>query len=345
MKDERLSPAQWGALLWVAALAPAAELLPGLVLGLAGRGGWLSPLAAALLLLPLIRWSGRGDADTLKGNPAGRVVLVGCGLWMELLVVLRLGLCARRMLWSGGRDGAVWYFLLTLSAIALWMGQGRLSAFGRAGQLFLALLLGAAALILGLSIPQLRPDRVLPLWVQDVGPVLLSGLPAAGGLCWAVLPMLLLPSGERKRGTLLGWGLGGCALLALGQLVILGNLGVGLAARSDSAFFALTKSVGVEGAFQRVESVVAALWMLSDLTLCVALTHAIGMSFEGMVPYLKRESVTSLALLTGTGGALWLCRMGAPLENWNRDWVWIGSLGACFAAAGGIFLVKKTKSG
>ena len=42
MKEDMLSRGQWGALLWVAALAPAAELLPGTALETAGRGGWLS---------------------------------------------------------------------------------------------------------------------------------------------------------------------------------------------------------------------------------------------------------------------------------------------------------------
>lgn len=345
MNREKLSAPQWGALLWTAALSPAAALLPGAALDWAGKGAWLSPLAAAVLLLPVLSAAGQGGAERLRATLPGKVVLGGCVLWMELLLVLRLGLCARRMLWSGGRDGAAWYFLLVLAAVALWMGQGRLTALGRAGQLFLGILLGAAVLVLGLSALQVRPDRVLPLWTGDLGPVLLSGVPAAGGLCCAVLPMLLLPVRDWNRGSRMGWGLAGCVLLTLAQFIIVGNLGAGLAGQSDSAFFALTKSVGVKGAFQRVESVVAALWMLSDLTLCVALTHAIGTAAEESFPWVRRENASSLALLLGTGFALWLIRRGAPLENWDRDWVWIGSLGACLAAAGGIAMGKKTKTG
>ncbi len=349
MKRDILSTGQWGALLWTAALAPAVELLPGLTLALAGRGAWLSPLAALLFLLPLL-WLGRaGDMSAFRRSWPGRGVLALCAVWMELLVVLRLGLCARRMLWAGERDGAVWYFLLTLAALALWMGEGRLSALGRAGQLYMVVLLAAAALVLGLSIPQVRVDRVFPVWTGDVFPVLRSGLTTAGSLCWAVLPMLFLPARERRGKQLVLWGAGGCLLLTLAQIVILGNLGGGLSAQSDSAFFALTKSVGVEGAFQRVESVVAAVWMLSDLTACVALTHAIGLAGEGAVFHVKRETVSSFALLAAAGGALWLLRWGAPLEVWDREWVWLGNLLACILAAAwswrGAAMVKKTKSG
>ena len=349
MKQEKLSPGQWGALLWAAALAPAAELLPGAALNLAGRAAWLAPTAALLFLLPLLRLGRRGDVRNLRESLTGKVLLTGYALWMVLLVSLRLALCARRMGWAGERDGAVWYFLLVLAALALWMGEGRLSPFGRAGQMFLLLLLGAAALVLGLSAPLVRADRILPLWTGDILPVVRAGLPAAGCLGWAVLPMLLLPVREERSSRALLWGAGGCLLLTLAQLIIIGNLGVGLTARSAGGFFALTKSVGVEGAFQRVESVVAALWMLSDLTLCVALTHAVGLAGEGAVFHVKRETVSSFALLAGTGIGLWLLRWGAPVEEWNRDWVWLGNLIFCAAAAFGLWrgesLGKKTKSG
>lgn len=59
----------------------------------------------------------------------------------------------------------------------------------------------------------------------------------------------------------------GCLVLTLAQGVILGSLGPVLAGRLDSPFLALAKSVGVEGAFQRVESVVAALWVTADVTM------------------------------------------------------------------------------
>lgn len=330
MKGQELSFPQWGCLLWAAAMAPAAELLPGTTLELAGRGAWLAPLAAGLILMPLLWQSGKWGLEDGTATAADRVVLGAFGLWLYLLLILRLALCARRMLWSGGeRDGAVWYFLLTLAGLTLWMGEGTVPALGRAGQIFLAILLAAAALVLGLSLPQLRVDRILPLWTGDVGPILKSGIAAAGSLCWAVAPMLMLPRRTCRGRQSFFWSGGGCLLLVLAQAVVLGNLGVGLAGQSDSAFFALTKSVGIEGAFQRVESVIAALWMLSDLILCVALLHSLDRAARKVIPILKVGAAIPFFLLTATGGALWLCRRGMPLEIWNREWVWLGNLAAC----------------
>lgn len=344
MEQEGLTSRQWGALLWAAALSPGAELFPAVGLEQAGRGVWLTPVVSLLILFPLLWFSRQWDGAALRTCAVGRVTALLCGVWMEVLLVLRLTLCARRMLWSGERDGAVWFFLLTLTALALWMGSGKLSALGRAGQIYLIVLLGAAILVLGLSLPKVRADRILPLWFGDAGPILLTALSGAGSLCWAVLPMLFLPAHSKSGKSLALWGGGGCLLLSVAQLIVVGNLGVGLCARSESAFFALTKSVGIEGAFQRVESVVAALWMLSDLTLTVILTRAIGLCAESLHRKLNREGVGSFALLAAAGVALWGTRWGASVTEWNRDWVWIGSLVACIVAIVGMFIVKKTKT-
>ena len=340
VKRETLSNRQWGTLLWVSALAPAAELFPSVGLETAGRGAWLTPAASALILVPLVWLAG----DRLGTGRIGRGAALLCGLWMEVLLVLRLTLCARRMIRAGERDGAVWFFLLTLTALALWMGTGKLSAVGRAGQIYLVLLLGVAALVLGLSLPRVRVDRILPLWTEDAGPVLLTALSGAGSLCWSVLPMLFLPAAPESGKSRVLWVSGGCALLTLAQLIIIGNLGTGLCARSESAFFALTKSVGVEGAFQRVESVVAALWVISDLTLTVILARAVGFCAEWVWEKLTWEWVGSFLLLAAAGVALWGTRWGASVAEWNGEWVWMGSLMVYFIAILGMFIVKKTKT-
>ena len=70
-----------------------------------------------------------------------------------------------------------------------------------------------------------------------------------------------------------------------------------LCARLDNPFFALAKSVGVEGAFQRVESIVAALWVLSDFALLGLLTFAL----RHMAGAVCGESGARWAPWAGTG--------------------------------------------
>ena len=315
MKQDRISTRQLGALLWAGLMAPAAELLPAVTLPLAGRAAWLSALAALPVVL-LIGWtltnldlSRDGLAGAVcrgMGPWAGKGVLLLYMIWGELLLALRLRLCAQRLLTAGERDGSLWFFLPAAAALVLWMARGKLSAFARAGQFFLAVLLIVAAAVLLLSLPQTEGEHLLPIWWGDLPNAARSALPVLGVLGYGVFAAFLtgdLETARPGRNWWVLWSTGGCALLALSQAVVIGNLGPALAGQLDSPFFALAKSVGVEGAFQRVESIVAAVWTFADLTLMGLLTFAIWRAAAGVNPRLRQKpAVTAVVLIAAVLG-------------------------------------------
>lgn len=336
MEQGKISRTQLMALLWAGVMAPAAELFPVLLLPGAGRGAWLAVVLAAPVVL---------GAGWLLGGLAGREGLArgitgrlgkwaGGGLlllyivWAELLLALRLRLCAQRLLASGERDGALWFFLLSVAAVLLWMGRGELAAFARAGQLFLTALLLTAGAVLLLSLSRARPERLFPLWIPDAVPVLRAALSAAGVMGWGLfLPFLLgevADQGEQKHWHWLFWGLGGALLLASAQAVVLANLGAGLAGRVENPFFTLAKSVGVEGAFQRVEGLVTALWSFADLTMGGVLLFAQRAMVRELLPERAARRMPWCAVIIGTAGAFLLEPETA--EAWNAMLVPWGNL-------------------
>ena len=243
-------------------------------------------------------------------------------VWALFLLSLRLRLCAQRLLASGERDGTLCFFLLTVAAVLLGIGRGRLAVFARAGQLFLTALLAAAGAVLALSLFQARPERLLPLWWTEAGPAARAALSAAGVMGWGLyLPFLMgqvRDQGEKKHWHWLFWGLGGVLLLAAAQAVILGNLGAALAARLDNPFFALAKSVGVEGAFQRVAGVVTALWSFADLTMGGVLIFAVRAMTAELLPERAHKWVPWGAALLAAAGALILFSAPGAAERWNQ---------------------------
>ncbi|MEA4934337.1 MAG: GerAB/ArcD/ProY family transporter [Lawsonibacter sp.] len=335
MDQDYISHTQLTALIWVGVLAPVAGLFPSLTLPEAGKGAWLAPVAA----IPLVLMSGwllnrlseeQGLALSIRarlGPVFGTLILLIYMVWGEVLLSLQLQLSARRLLSSGYRDGKLWFFLLAIAAMVLWIGVGKLSAFARAGQIFLAILLTTGAVVLLLSMFQVKPARVLPLWKEDVIPVLRSALPAAGVLGWGIYGAFFLGQvkPEKNRGRWYGifWGVGGCLLLALSQWIILGNLGPALAARLNNPFFALAKSVGVKGAFQRVESVIASLWTLADLTMASILLLALRTMTKAIAPKVKEWMAAAVGL--GLATALAMTLFSSPsVEIWNRTLVpWV----------------------
>ena len=315
-KIEHLSPAQLRAMAAAGVLAPAAELLPGLLVPWAGRGAWLSVLLGSLLALGLWHLSARGRRGSLP-TPLLFIYMV----WGALLLALRLRLCAQRLLSAGERDGSLGFFLLLLTLLLLKLCTGTLPAFGRAAQIFGAVLFFAAGAVLLLSLGRCRWERVI--LIEAAWPdVLLSALPAAGVLLWG-LPAAFLDT-EREDGP--GRGLPFCLLLTAAQLVILACLGAGLAGRMDRPFFALAKGVGVEGAFRRVESCVAALWSFADLTMAGVLLFALRRGV-GRLWGEGREQRGAVLILLGCGA---LARWGFPhpgvLTELQRVFVPAGNL-------------------
>ena len=113
MRDNKISRTQLMALLWAGVMAPAAELLPALLLPGAGRGAWLAVLLAAPLVLAsgwlMGSLAGREGLARrlvgLLGKWAGDGVLILYIVWGLFLLSLRLRLCAQRLFSSGEQIG------------------------------------------------------------------------------------------------------------------------------------------------------------------------------------------------------------------------------------------------
>ena len=335
---QTISQTQLCALLWASLLAPAAELLPAVTLPWAGRGAWLT----TLLVFPVLAGAGWVLARAVQGRDGlpqtlldgfgpilGRGVLLFYMVWGEFLLALRLRLCAQRLLASGERDGSLWFYLPVAALLALWMARGKLAAFARAGQVLLAVVVTAAAVVLGLALFQVRPEHLLPLWWQDALPVAGGTLPVCGVLGWGMFAAFLLgqtePAKHARRDWLIWSGIG-CTLLSLEQLVVIGNLGETLARRLHSPFFALAKSVGVEGAFQRVESIVSALWIFGDLALLGVILFALWEMAQAVWKKAQQKTVVTAAVLPAVVISMAAFPDGVGAEAAGRGIVLAGNL-------------------
>lgn len=288
--------------IWGAVLSPAVGVLPVLVARQGGQSGWLAPLIALPgLLLLLATWG----ALTRKKGAAGRFLTIIYIMWALALASARLRLSVQRLQFTAQRETNLWVFLPVLSAAAVWLAWGKVDAFIRAAAVFGRILTLALLVLLALTLFQVEPGNLFPLWLGDVLPALKAAVPTLGVLCYGVYGAFLWDGrsagGEKRRAG------GGCALLALLLLSVLGNLGAPLTAALENPFLTLSRRVGVEGAFQRVESLVSALWLLGDLAL--------------------------LGLL------LWACRslIGRLEPRWDGKWIALGGAVAVLFGAGMAF--------
>ena len=341
MPDDRISLRQLLALLFAALLAPAIGVLPSQTAALAGEAGWLSALAALPVLLglcwvlfALLRPAGEGAGlaqvtETVLGRGLGKGVLLLYLLWGLLLLSANARLFALRFLSTSYRNAPLGLFLLTLLGLTLWLVRKPVRVLARTGEVFyLALAIGLGfSLILGVL--QVEPRHILPLWTEDLPGVLSAAVPVLGLFGYVVFAAFLggnVTRGEGDRRRALWWAAAFCLVLTALQLVCLGNFGPGLTARMDTPFFMMVKGIGIEGTFQRVESVIIALWVFSDLAL-------LNLLFKG-----AQARRTSSAPAGPGGGLVPLARRlfpgavdGGPGQDWQPA---LRLRHSCFAPAG-----------
>ena len=336
MGREALSGVQFKTLIYTGLMAPVVELLPNIVLLIAGKGAWLSILlalpVAALLAKWLLQMSNEqtGLAEVIQtecGVWLGRLILILYLLWGEWLLALRLRLCAQRLLLAGERDGSLWFFLPVIAVLVLWMSRGKLVAFARTTQTFFWILLACTTLIMCLSLTQVKMEYLLPVWREDMQGILVGVIPVMGTLGYGIYGMFLLGNLKReKRGSGGYETIGFLFLLIAQQVVILGSFGVALTEKLSIPFFALAKSVGVEGAFQRVESMVAAVWMFADLACMGMLLYGMWNIAKGVYSNTPQKSFVSCCVIPAVVIGAAAFSDGYTAEQMGREFVVIGNL-------------------
>ena len=172
--------------------------------------------------------------------------------------------------------------------------------------LFFLLLAAAAAAVVGLALFQVKGENLLPLWTEPAAQTLYAALPVSGVLGYGLYAAFLYTpeEGGREGGRWVRWCAGGCLALCGTQLVILGVFGPALTAELESPFFQMAKSVGVEGAFQRVESLVAAVWSFSDLILLAGLLQGMKRIVGVLLP--KASPHAAAVMLLASAGVVGL---------------------------------------
>lgn len=291
-------------LLLLALFCLGAELLPSLTE--AGTALWLAPLLALPLVLLGLFLAFRGkspqdrndfgmDLPQVLGSFGTKLAAFVFLLWALFVLCMSVVRCAARL---GLAEGSPILFAALVMALALWMSSKRLSSFVRACEIFYLIIAVALVGVLIMGAPRLEPDHLF-LFSRTELTNLPHSILSVLGLFSVGLFTLFLSGGIAvrkgdaaccyRRTSLLF-----CALSLL-LLLILGTFGAPLVGKMDRPFLQMVAALGVEGAFQRLEALFSALWMLGDLALFTMLLFSV-----------KRLS----ACVTGGGESNWAPALG-----------------------------------
>lgn len=186
--DRTVSYKQAGAVLMVSLLSPIIRIFPKSSAVFAGKGAWLSPVAAApfLFLLAFIYNSflKKGEPDTLSdmiikglGKIAGRAVLGIIGVWLIYYIGIVTRTSSERIISTIFPSGAQGAFSVTILAAAVIMALGKLKSMGRMSEIFLLLIGGVLVVTIVAGIKDCRVENLLPVTVYDTGNILIGAFP------------------------------------------------------------------------------------------------------------------------------------------------------------------------
>lgn len=354
----------------VIALAPALRLLPTQTVSLAGRGAWLSSLAAlpVLLIYALFlekfmekRDEGEGLSELIYralGKKAGAVLLILMSAWFILYAgfVLRTG--SDRLIVTVYPASSPALFTLVMTLPVLFAASGRRRSIVRAAQLVRPFVLGVLLVILFFAMLSLKTENLLPVTSSDTVPIL-KGSVAAIDVTAAVMYALCLIMGgteseERGFGGYARWIVRLLLLFTLLCVAIVGTFGAELTDRLSHPFFVLVRNLVFFRTVERVEALVVMLWIFPDFLLVSLFLYAAQYSLRlafGFVP--GEESglreiknghwMSWLCVLLAVGCALLLAPDGKSLTLWSETVIPIINMSLAFLVLPAIYIVGKIR--
>lgn len=278
---EQISLRQFLVMLFVALLSPLVHIAPVVTDQIAGRAGWLAYVVVLVImggLILLLGWAFRripngGMGALLRlgfGERLGRAL---CGVSAVVLLV-RMGMALRfyaeRFVSTLYPDTGLGMFFAVLLALVVWVNGKSFGTLARAGQIFFLAIILVVALVVAFNLPLIRPYYIWPVWTEDF-----PKIGRAGFVCTEMLSvsfgtlfcLSLVRERDNGTATCLRWLAGICALATVLSVVTTGVFSSKLTLSLQIPFFVLAKEIRIEGALERIESFVAALWVFTDVIL------------------------------------------------------------------------------
>jgi hypothetical protein len=315
MKNQ-ISLREYLVVLFVAVLSPLVKIVPTRQAQTVGTGGWLTMLVVLVPILVLV-WViskvgrslpervGLGEVLCLcTGQGIGKALCVCYGVWFTLRATIGLRLCAERFVSTLYPDTAIDIFLLVTAALEWWLGRKKLPVMARTAQVFFYAVSLTVGIVLIMGISDVHLYNVFPFWTESIPKLAESCVPVLGIVGIGVGSLFLFGQVTDRRGGLkltIGWAVGLCLLLTALAFVVMGSFGASMVERMQIPFFNLAKEVQIEGAIERLEALVVAMWVFTDVILLGLMLRSAQKAFSCAVggEEIKLVSPLLLVLLPG----------------------------------------------
>jgi|GEM_PF-301443 len=261
--------------------SPATRFLPKHAALYASQAGWLSPLVSTIPLLMLIfiidslinEYQEQSMADIINlimGKYLGKLIVIIYLLWTILLAALYTRYYVERLTSSiyttVSNDVLI---LLTLIPVAYMLRSG-FTVIARMSEVLLPFI-GAMLVILALFLlPRIRPDNVLPVYYNDIMPVIKGSMSTTSILAYLFLLFFLSDKLVNKKSFKFFSYIATYVNISSIMLVVficIGVLGYSVTQRAPMPVLITVKQVSLMDTIENIEAVIIAIWIFADFTL------------------------------------------------------------------------------
>lgn len=276
-------------IVFVLTFTPSVRALAPYVAGEAKQAGWVACLAVLLFYLILIyalhrilstykKESFVEIACDILGGVLGRALTFTYIVWLILIGGIYFRIFGDRMLSSVYPTTDIAMFLLTMTLLLALVLKRGIVPVARMGELLFPILLAAFIFICITILPQVEPVNLLPVSYLDILPILKGSFKVLSINAYVVI--LLLFSGiinDKENTGRLGFKAG--LFLAVAQTalvaVIFTSVGLTMSLKSSYTFLMAAKNISVFRVIERVESLILAVWVISDFILLAVFVYAV----------------------------------------------------------------------
>ena len=247
----------------------------------AAQAGWVSPIICIVPFIMLIliidsllkKYVGQSMSEiitSIMGNFLGRLVLVIYLLWAVSLLALYTRYYAERLtssIYLNINNNVL--ILLTLIPIAYMLRSG-FTVIARMSEILLPFIGLMLVLLSVFLLPKVRADTVLPVYFNDIIPIVKASFSSTAMLSYLFLLFFL--SGKlvnmksfKKFGYI-------AAYINISSLMLVifitnGVLGSSVAERSPMPVLSAVKQISIMDTIENIEAIIIAIWIFADFTL------------------------------------------------------------------------------
>ena len=304
-------------------LSPLLYLVPGTQAEALGGMAWLGGIAALPVLALLARLLQRRAYRT-----PGRLLSAAAALWLLLAAAAVLHGCAVRYCTAVGVFKTPAPYAALLLGVAVPAALSRKKALFRVSEIFLPVVLTLLGVMLLCAAKQLRPARLIDLTQLTAPGVLRAAVPVIlTGTAALLLPRCYAGASPGVAPVML---LGMLAAVVCAAAVSV--LGAPMTAALELPVFTMLRNIGLLHTIERLDALMAAVWILPDVTMLTLLLRALG-DHAARALRLPTEAAAVLA-------AAVFASAGAALIPENGPALFAGVLAVTTAAAAMIELTR-----